>query len=411
MIKATALLFFSFILNLSFGQSSDSKPISLKFDNDYFIPANDNLTNALSNKNIIAIGEATHGSREFIEIRRAMFFYLFRNLGYKHMLLEIPQSIGLELNEYINGQRKFTYIDSILKPAKTIYSEEFFSFLDECKKYNLSNKANNKIYIGGFDIDQYFDITINRIRKSFLLFDKKNLYTIDSLTINIPNSHDLAFKNGKEYASKNVKNAIINLRHYVFSIKNEIPDTTFKTIELCLNQLDNSYHYYNINSRDKKRAFRDKIMSDNIQNMMKLLNFEKVFIWAHNNHIRNNDFGINRMGTYLKKDLGNKYLSIATVFEEGSYRVLYKVKLSVMNLPASTRGELADYFGTFNDDYLLFQSQYLPNTLSNKKIYIHDVGILQTVDNPKANKYRLIAKSDFDMYIYIKNIHNLALPE
>ena len=49
--------------------------------------------------------------------------------------------------------------------------------------------------------------------------------------------------------------------------------------------------------------------------------------------------------------------------------------------------------------------------LSNKKVYIHDVGILQTFDIPQANKYRLIAKKDFDMCIYIKNIDSLGLPE
>ena len=410
MRKAISLLFFLFVIEFSFGQSSDSEPISLKFDNNYFIAISDTLTNALSNKNIIAIGEATHGSKEFIEIRRAMFFYLFRNLGYKHILLEIPQSIGLELNEYINGQRTFTYVDSILKPAKIIYSKEFFSLLNEFKNYNLTNKANSKIYIGGFDIDQYFDLSINRIRKSLLPLDNINIQTIDSLTINIPSSHDMAFKNGKEYASKNVQNSVLNLRQYLFSIKNTIPDTIFKTLELCLTQLDNSYNYWNMNSK-QKQDFRDKIMAENIQNMMKLLNFEKAFIWAHNNHIRNDDYGNNRIGSYLKHNLGNKYLSIATVFEEGSYRVYYKGKLSIMNLPASTCGELANYFDTFNDNFLLFQSKHLPPKLSNKNLYIHDVGIMQTFDIPKANKYRLIAKKDFDMYIYIKNIHSLDLPD
>lgn len=410
MYKKILCLFLLFKTGLSYGQEPVAIPVSLKFDSTYFIPSNNNLTEILSNKSIIAIGEATHGSREFIEIRRAIFFYLFRNAGYKHILLEIPQSVGLELNEYINGHRTFSYIDSLLKPAKIIYSKEFFSFLEECKIYNLANKDNNKVYIGGFDIDQYFDLTVNSIRRSLLSFHGNNHRTIDSLVNNIPASHDLAFKSGKEYAGKTVKNDIINLRNYLFSIKDAIPDTTFITLELCLNQLDNSYTYWNMNVV-KKQDFRDRIMAENIQTMMKLLNFEKVFIWAHNNHIRNNDFGNNRVGEYLKKAVGNKYLSVATVFEAGSYRVYYKGKLSIKNLPASTRGELADYFSTFNDDYLLFQSKDLPQKFSDETVYIHDVGIIQGIDNSKVNRYRLNAKRDFDMYIYIRNINSLALPE
>lgn len=410
MSKKILCLFFLFKIGLAYGQDYTANPISLKFDANYFIPSNDTLTEILSNKSIIAIGEATHGSKEFIQIRRAVFFYLVRNAGYKHVLLEIPQSVGLELNEYINSRREFRYIDSLLKPAKTIYSEEFFSFLDECKNYNLINTSDNKIYIGGFDIDQFFDLTVNRIRNSLLPVYGINIRVIDSLVSNLPASHDHAFKNGREYAGKTVKTSIENLRAYFFSLKNIIPDTTFKTLELCLNQLDNSYAYWNTNA-GAKQEFRDRVMAESIQTMMKLLNFEKVFIWAHNNHIRNSDFGNNWVGEYLKKDLGNRYLSVATVFEAGSYRVFYKGKLSIMNLPASTAGELVDYFTTFKEDYALFQSKDLPQKFSDKTYYIHDVGIIQGVDSPKANKYRLNAKRDFDMYIYIKNISGLALPE
>jgi hypothetical protein len=85
--------------------------------------------------------------------------------------------------------------------------------------------------------------------------------------------------------------------------------------------------------------------------------------------------------------------------------------LSIMNLSASTCGDLAGYFNTFNDDYLLFRAKDLPQKFADKTVYIHDVGIIQGIDNPKANKYRLHAKRDFDMYIYIRNINSLALPE
>ena len=87
MRKAIALLFLLIVIGFSFGQISSTEPTSLKFDNNYFITLSDSLTDALSNKNNIAIGEATHGSKEFITIRKAIFFYLFRNLGYKPILL------------------------------------------------------------------------------------------------------------------------------------------------------------------------------------------------------------------------------------------------------------------------------------------------------------------------------------
>jgi erythromycin esterase len=399
------LTLFCLVLNtIIFGQNTLQKPIYITFDNDFIINENKTLTSLFDNKKLIAVGEATHGSKEFIYIRQALFKYLNANNKTNIVLLEAPQSVTFWLNDYINNKISFEQVDSIFKKATSFYCNEFFNFLNECKELNKKSK----IYIGGFDPDQYYYFAITRVKH--ILKKYKGSYDAPFAVLSSLNVfNDFELREIANYDKEIVKTNIDSLSKYLLSLNTRLDKDDFFEIEQCLKQLNNTYTYWT-QSNISRVNFRDKLMAETIEFISSSFPLQNIFIWAHNNHVRNNDnFLRTPFGEVLKQKFGDKYLSIGTVFKEGSYRVWVKGELSVRKLEAENCGILADYFGSLGKDYTLIRQQDIPEKLRNRKIYIHDVGILQTIDHKKGNKHSLIPAKDFDMYIYIKKITNYDL--
>ena len=52
-------------------------------------------------KNCVLLGESTHGTKEFYDIRLNITKHLVKNGGFRCIFLEVEWSIGVELNKYV----------------------------------------------------------------------------------------------------------------------------------------------------------------------------------------------------------------------------------------------------------------------------------------------------------------------
>ena len=120
-----------------------------------------------SDNRIIALGEATHGNKEFQELKLNIFKKLVEENGVRAFAIEGDFGGCLEVNEYIHGGSGST-LEVVKKIGFKIYqTKEMIELIDYMRDYNLSH-IDDDIRFYGFDMQrteyldkEYLDEDIN----------------------------------------------------------------------------------------------------------------------------------------------------------------------------------------------------------------------------------------------------------
>ena len=268
----------------------------------------DPLIEKIGDKKIVAIGESTHGTSEFYQLREIITKRLVKEKGYSLVVLENPYDDIEILNKNLHNKP----LDSLMrKHLFSIYqTQEMKSFLQWYKE----NKSQYNIEFKGCD-DSYwvfYELLKDNIKPTN---DKTLNKLLQELKSNIANSSTDNLK--KEYKVNNsIYNNILEIENYLDSTKK-----LSKSIREILYNGKNTYiNYVNI-KKQKPFQSRDEIMADRISFLAKHSD-SKIIVWAHNAHISNeiitdNEIGI--MGLNLKKEFNSDYYTIGLTTLKGSY--------------------------------------------------------------------------------------------
>ena len=104
------------------------------------------------NARIIALGEATHGNKEFQELKLSVFRTLVETTNVRGLILEGDFGGCALANEYINGGEG-TAEDITRKLGYRIYrTDEMCALIKWMREYNETAAENDKVRIYGADI-------------------------------------------------------------------------------------------------------------------------------------------------------------------------------------------------------------------------------------------------------------------
>lgn len=100
-----------------------------------------------NSRQIVALGEATHGTSEFFLLKHRLVRFLVEELGFRHFAMEIQPELGRILDDFIQGG------DS--SPVRALYwpwaTEEYLGMLAWMRTYNLDRDAQDRIRFHGID--------------------------------------------------------------------------------------------------------------------------------------------------------------------------------------------------------------------------------------------------------------------
>lgn len=123
-------------------------PLSTVDPND---PLDDlQLVPQLANRRVIAIGESTHGTSEFVQFRHRLFRYLAEQHGYRVFAMELPYSTGVKLNRYVHGEDVDVY-DVLATSYFFVPSEEMKATVEWMRAYNATRPRSDRVEILGVD--------------------------------------------------------------------------------------------------------------------------------------------------------------------------------------------------------------------------------------------------------------------
>lgn len=258
------------------------------------------LKETLKDKELIALGEVTHGTAEVFNYKDRLVRFLVTNLGYKAIAFESDFLAIDYINNYIIGK-----VDTIKYVAGTAIMRSNRPMIEWLRKYNQSRSDADKVRIYGLEIRNYTNI-FNKLLAVIPNLDKVDKDLMESYL-------------AKPFNSKLDKQEIKGIKSMLLKLQAaQLSDIDQQYVEMLGQLLSNA----------TSRSIRDEYMAKNATWIKERVKDKKLIVWVHNGHVAKDElFNYPSMGTHLNKKYGFKYYVIGTDFNSGEvYVSLYTAK-------------------------------------------------------------------------------------
>jgi erythromycin esterase len=279
---------------------------------------------------VIGLGESSHGQREIFLMKHKLLEFLVEEMGFTVFAIELPWPDALAVNRYVlDGQG-----DPQEALAGFFYwiwkTEEVLAQIRWMRQYNANPAHKKKVKFYGLDITNSWESArrlslyletvdppmANQVAETLTVLKQPRVY---SIVWNYTEQQRSALKQSLRQLLKHVddnKDACVSassMQEWVVARQHVRYLGQF--LEYALT--DNDYDGINI---------RDQGMADTVK---WILDTEppgtKIVLWAHNFHISKNRYpGLPFvfLGIHLKQMLGDDYLPVGFVFNEGGFQAL-----------------------------------------------------------------------------------------
>lgn len=283
----------------------------------------------LSDCKIVGLGEATHGTKEFFQLKHRIFRYLVENHDFKVFAFEADMGESYYVNNYvINGEGDIDYIMINIMHFWTWRTEEVKKLLVWMKEYNEDKSDEDKIHFIGVDcqfLTYQADIIMDFFNRSEVTLSDdclnflQEIDQIGSNTYEFYGSISLDKKNEINQSTDKLLTTIEEFRDELTLVLSEFEYQFLKQITLNIKQVNDAcYSYYH-----GGRNYRDLYMAENTFWTSDLFGGQiKVALWAHNFHVSNISW-YESIGMHLKKELNDGYQTIYFGFSFGSFTAKY----------------------------------------------------------------------------------------
>jgi len=283
----------------------------------------------LAGTRIIGMGEASHGTKEFFEMKHKVLRYFVENHNYKGLIMEADFGECLRANEYVLND--IGHIDSVMQDMHfwVWTTEEVKSMIQWMHDYNLGKPLEDRIYYLGSDC-QFNDDNIGlleekistfpdelknsiyqyseKLEKQFSVMRDFDLPTMDSM---------LLYTDSLIWEIESSQSEIESLTSASeFQVIHRLAIVTHQTFEVTKGTLFGDNFNY-----------RDKYMADNTLWLADHFGVNDNFmVWAHNYHVSrievDPEYG-GPQGGQLEVLLGENYKAIGFSMATGSVNAVY----------------------------------------------------------------------------------------
>lgn len=274
---------------------------------------------------IVALGEATHGTREFFQLKHRMLEFLVEEMGFRIFAIEANWTEALRVNNYVlRGE------GDAAKALAGMYfwvwnTEEVLTMIEWLRAYNLDPAHAEKVQFLGFDM-QFSHVALKEAlayldkvdptyasemreplkplmgRHLMAGFGKLPLAERGAI---ISRAEELVQRfdgRGAEYVEK------AGLEQWRAARRNAV----------IVRQAAGMFQ-----SEPPSFEARDRAMADNVAWILEQNPKDKVVLWAHNGHVGKANYGPYRtMGMFLGERYGRQMIVFGFSFNQGGFRAV-----------------------------------------------------------------------------------------
>ncbi len=316
----------------------------------------------VGNATVVGLGEATHGTKEFFQLKHRMLEFLVEEMGFRVFAIEASLPEAHAVDEYIRtGQGD---------PAKTLKGLYFWTWntrevLDQIlwmRKYNADPGHPKKLRFYGVDMQEH-RVALAQAKAWLEKEDSEEARQLDAIGKRIV----MRMEKGESRSfSKSLRQGItvaagfsvpvsadwegiirdlealalrLDARKAILAAGDQAPiferqRQNLRILAQCARMEADPQHSFTV---------RDEAMAANLCWIQAQEPGEKIVLWAHNGHI-GADSRLRTMGWHLRQALKDAYLPIGFAFREGGFQAQntdpMQAGLKVFNVTPSAEASL-----------------------------------------------------------------------
>lgn len=277
------------------------------------------LRDVVGGARVVALGEATHGTREFFQMKHRLLEYLVSELGFSVFAIEANWPESEAVDEYVRTGRG--------DPARALAglyfwtwnTEEVLDLIRWMRQWNAV-PGHRQVRFYGFDM-QAGAVSAERLAARLQQIDAALAAEVGPA---------LARLAADERADAPKVENLAAVAAVLPRIAERLPKPASATDRQAL--VDHQYvrvlqQYTELRS-DAKGAtkLRDRAMADNVRWIADVAEpGSRIVLWAHNWHVANSDEPFPWMGHHLETALGKEYLPVGFLFHHGAFQAMGRV--------------------------------------------------------------------------------------
>jgi len=274
---------------------------------------------------VVGLGEATHGTRDFFQLKHRLLEFLVSDKGFTLFLIEAQFPQSLAVNRYVltgEGDARHS-----LASLRYWDCEEVLDLIEWMRAWNAAH--DRKIYFYGYDMQTngsvipLLDYLQRHAPESYHQYKDALL----PLTVAANSYAMIEWASLSEAEITQARAAIIGV---ITALENLQPATAQERYELDIARLhavvlDQHERFWRRPTGNEAGAVRDRAMAQNILALLKLHGpTSKAVVWAHNAHVElqpSGGYAIDHpsMGQHLRSLLGADYFVAGFAFDHGSF--------------------------------------------------------------------------------------------
>lgn len=289
------------------------------------------LKTLFSAKSIVGMGEATHGTREFFEVKKEVFQWLVKSCHYRVFGIEATYGGCCYINDFVQSGKGDIDSAMVYLDFWTWQTEEVRDLILWMQAYNAQAAPAEKLSFYGFDMQNFYS-PVQYLRDYTQKHCPAQYDSIRAISLPVLGKTELQIyrllqQKGARFADtlqQTHRRLADWLRRNKTYFETAQANSQSPPLQFCLDNFGQAVRSLSAKNQSK---FRDSCMAYNILQIQKSEN-KKMFVWAHNGHINiayPDDASVLmglRMGGHLKKIMGDAYYAIGFVFNQGDFQAI-----------------------------------------------------------------------------------------
>ena len=276
------------------------------------------LRDIVGDARVVALGEATHGTREFFQLKHRLVEFLVEEMGFRVFAIEASWPDCQAVNDYVLHGRGTAARAVANMRFWTWDTEEVWEMVEWMRRYNLDPSHQEEVQFLGFDM-QFIETPVTHLMAYLPSVDEEAADRFGDLFLSYARGGS-ALTDQPE-ASKDSLDALlqrIDERREMYESRSSAKEWRIARQEVVLLQQFTRMYQEGVYTP------RDEAMAENVMWIMEDHPPDtRVVLWAHNGHIqRTSEPGWTTMGSRLAKDLGSRYVTLGFSFDHGGFQAV-----------------------------------------------------------------------------------------
>lgn len=302
----------------------------------------------LGNAKIVGMGEATHGTQEFFQMKHRIFKYLVETQGFRYLAFEYDLGGCMALDEMIqSGQGDIKTWMSQQMYFWTWRTTEVLQLFLWMQDYNRNKLDSEKVHLVGVDC-QFTSQSVPQLVSLLSRYENSFANEVSSKLNSLVKAE--LYKGENFNSIQQARNGVLP---QIYAVGRELNERAASISQLTspayYQQILRVYEtivqaeiiqYNQIINSETSLNFREKYMAENLDWIFSQYGNVKVALWAHNEHVAKNEqflsFNTNSLGGNLQAKYGTAYQVIGFSMGSGDFKAynLLNNRLETMKLEA-----------------------------------------------------------------------------